>query len=120
MNIDEFMKSDERNLYLKQKGFSTLYVRKSRRIVQGVDYPKVLDLATLIARKPGACAFTNLLNHLRKKYPDWGLYVENVFNAQFGQYLIRQGFLPEPYYSRLTDGPASYFLPPPKTLKESK
>lgn len=114
MNIDEFMKSDKRNLHLKQKGFSTLYVRKGRRIVQSGDYPKVLDLASLKAQKPGACAFTNLLNHLRKQYPDWGLYVENVFNEQFGQYLIRQGFLPETY---LTDGPMSYFIPP---LKESK
>jgi hypothetical protein len=116
MNIDEFMKAKERNLHLKQKGFSTLYVRKGRRIINGSDYSKVLVLASLKAQKPGAGAFTNLLNHLRERYPNWGLYVENVFNKQFGRYLIRQGFQSEIYPDQFFDAPTSYFLPP----KESK
>lgn len=54
----------------------------------------MLDLANIEvqADKCGQGIFTNLINRLRKTYPDLHIFVENT-HARFGRHLLKMGFV---------------------------
>lgn len=95
--LDDFLKLKRdfpRNGYVREAGFKSLYVRKSARWLEG-KRREVLDLASLVAKKPGNGAFKALVARLRREYPRLHLYVENVLNPKFAPGLIRMGFKPD-------------------------
>lgn len=79
--------------YVKHPAFENLYVRHTRRVLGGVDRCPCLDLVNIRARNTGCGAFKRLVARLRRKYPWWALYVENVMTARFCEGLERMGFL---------------------------
>ena len=93
--LDEFIKkalvSWPHNAWVREPGFSNLYVRISKRNIRGKTI-QVLDLASIDAECPGAGAFTNLFLRLRKDYPDLPLFVECVLNPRFAEKLLKLGF----------------------------
>jgi hypothetical protein len=107
--LDEFLskagKSWPRNSYVREPGFSELYVRVSRRYFEGSCYD-VIDLAKIEAEEPGSGAFTRLVARLREQYPTKGIYVECVLNPRFSVMLVgRLGFKVNP-----TDESSFYLL----------
>ena len=89
--LDEFLtKRRFSNAYVREPGFRHLYVRISRRYFNGVLHEGVLDLANIEARKPGAGAFTRLVERLHTR--GLTLYVECVLQDRFAQKLLRMGF----------------------------
>jgi hypothetical protein len=98
--LDEFLpqagKGWPRNSYVKEPGFSELYVRVSRRFLEGSCH-EMIDLARVEAKEPGSGAFTRLVARLREQYPKSGIYVECVLNPRFSVMLIdRLGFKVNP------------------------
>ena len=95
MTLDEFIQTTNKfpnNAWVKEDGFSGLYVRKTQRYLNDQLF-NTLDLANIQAKKPGSGAFTKLVNRLLKTYPDIVLYVENVIEPErFGKKLIDLGF----------------------------
>jgi hypothetical protein len=96
MTLDEFIQNTKffpNSAWVKEIGFSGLYVRKTQRVLDGMLYNNVLDLANISASKPGNGAFTKLVERLCKEYPHLTLYVENVMEPErFGRKLIELGF----------------------------
>lgn len=84
------------NEYVREKGFSDLYVRITPRLLEGKTR-WTIDLARLTATKPGKGAFTRLVARLRKDHPDMAIYVESVLTSRFADKLARMGFKPAPY-----------------------
>lgn len=80
-----------RNAYVDFPGFDALYVRVSSRYIRG-EWHDAIDLANLNATKPGSGAFTTLFEHLKQRYPNLGIYVENVQTKRFAEGLLRFGF----------------------------
>lgn len=97
--IDEFIQGHDRdgqadNSWVRCPGFKSMYVRRSaRRSLCGSTCGPVLDLANMEARCPGSGAFKRLVARLRKQYPNWILYVENVLTKRFCDGLERLGFV---------------------------
>lgn len=99
MNLNEFLASPLRNSYIKEWEGSTFYViylRKGRRMIDGIVYEKVLDLANIAARKPGKGAFAHLHSRIRdtiKLLGFDGIYVESILNDRFTLYMERLGYI---------------------------
>jgi hypothetical protein len=74
--------------YVQHPGFANLYLRKTYRYIDRARV-RTLDIAYVVARRPGSGAFTKLLDLL---HPTWNLYVEGVINPDFREYLVRRGF----------------------------
>lgn len=110
MTLDEFIKEHHNrawpvNAYVEAKGFDSFYIRYGDRYVNGEKHKHVLDIANIVASKPGSGVFTVLVERLRREYPDISLYVENALDPRFGAKLARMGFL------RVGEQhPFSYFL----------
>jgi hypothetical protein len=85
-------KAWRRNTFVSYPGFTEVYVRYTRRVLDGKIRSPVLDLARLEAAHPGQGAFTRMFNHLREKYPEMWLYVECVLNKRFEDRLKLMGF----------------------------
>ena len=83
-----------KNSWVEEPGFDALYVRISRRILEGSTLKKTLDIATVEASCPGEGTFTKLVERLKETYPELPIYVENVLNARFVGLLTRLGFKP--------------------------
>jgi hypothetical protein len=82
------------NLYVKEKGFRSLYVRIGKRWIGDVWCDPTLDLASLTASRPGYGTFTALVKRLRRDYPAMTLYVESVSGERFRAHLRGMGFAP--------------------------
>ena len=113
LTLSQFLASELRNAWVREAGFSDLYVRKGQRYINGVLHSNILDIANVTARVPGSGAFTKLVAKLRLKYPQMGIYVESIINLRFPKKLERLGFQKNP------DGhapekmiPPSYYLLP--------
>jgi len=94
-----------RNAYVKHKGWKHLYIRVGQRYIDSQICRMVIDLANIEALKPGKGAFRNLVEHLRKTYPEATLFVESVLTEQFEEGLKRLGF------TQYRDQPSYYLLP---------
>lgn len=106
--LDEFIanKGAIRNSYVTEPGFSGLYVRYSRRQLEGA-LRQTLDIASITAVEPDAGAFTRLFRKLRREHPELTLFVECVQTERFRKGLLeRFNFTPAPY------DPYSFYLPP--------
>ena len=99
------------NAYVKERGFSSLYVRISQRHILGETRTRVLDIANVEAKRPGAGAFTSLVRRLQLERPDLGLFVECVLNISFRKKLLALGFQ---LVSQESDPTPSFWLPPTK------
>jgi hypothetical protein len=108
MTLDEFFASEQNGADLKETGFRRLYVRKSLRTLSWSGRPvlwhECIDIANVVATRPGRGAFTRLLGRIKRDHPGWGIYVENCHNPRLGPALLRRGFL-------ATDDPISFLLP---------
>jgi hypothetical protein len=78
--------------YLKEPGFALLYVRISMRIIKGVRFLPVLDIANVEALEKSKGTFTNLVKSVRAKYPSLPILVESVISERFVKRLERMGF----------------------------
>lgn len=85
--LKSFLAGPRRNAYIKYPGFNFMYVRHTKRF--GIE---VIDLANLEAKEPGRGAFARLVKHIRKTYPQLGIYVECVLNERFEGKLLAMGF----------------------------
>jgi hypothetical protein len=81
-----------RNTYVDEPGFLTLYVRLTKRFVQGRWYLPVLDIANVEVAKKNKGTFTALIASIQQRYPRLHIYVENVLNPRFTAKLLRMGF----------------------------
>ncbi len=93
MTLDEFIASKRPNLYVQEPGFESLYVRNSRRYLEGKLYQDVLDVAnvTVLVQKQGT--FTNLIKRLQEQYPSKVLFIENIMVAPLAFSLEKHGFV---------------------------
>lgn len=78
--------------YLKEPGFAVLYVRISMRLVEGVKFLPVFDIANVEAKKKSKGTFTRLVKRVRKQYPALPIFVESVLTDRFVKKLERMGF----------------------------
>lgn len=98
--LDELIESGKKkkntptNGYVREQGFSHLYIRywPRHRFINGKPTNNVLDIANVASRKPGSGAFTKLIKRLRSEYPDMTLFVENVQTSRFRNKLESLGF----------------------------
>lgn len=77
------------NAYVDEPGFTELYVRDTERFILGVKV-RTLDIARVVASRPGSGAFTKLVHRL---HPDHNLFVESVIDEKFKNLLIYLGFI---------------------------
>ena len=113
MTLIQFIENDKgiRNMWVREKGFSSLYVRLCRRYIHGNVVSNVLDIASVEASKPGNGAFTKLIERIRKRYPYLTIYIENVLNPRFAVKIMHLGFQRD---NTTPDELPSYFKPAPK------
>jgi hypothetical protein len=93
ISLEEFISGKSRwpnNAYVKAEGFKELYVRRTRRLLNGVWVDGVLDIARIIASRPGSGKFTALAEELLGR--GIPLYVECVQNERFVKKLEKLGF----------------------------
>lgn len=100
--------------YVKHPGFSSLYVRLTKRFLGGNLVEPVLDIASLEAKKPGRGAFTELHNWLRKEFPELWIYIEIVHNERFREKLLRMG-----YTLQKSGESFCYYMPPEGPQQET-
>jgi hypothetical protein len=105
MNLEQFLDSPLRNLYLEEPEFEQLYVRKSRHYYQEHWY-ECFDIAKIEARHPGSGAFKHFLTRVHHLRPNSAIFVESVLSVRFSRGLRRMGFLPVPQH------PGSFILLP--------
>lgn len=91
------------NSYVKEPGFSSLYVRVAKRYIEG-EMLTTIDLANMTASRPGKGAFTKLVERLSSQYK-LIIYVECVLNHRLIGKLVRMGFLQH------NDSNSYYLLP---------
>jgi hypothetical protein len=109
--LDEFLSQGEgrpRNAYVREPGFEKLYVRIGHRYLQG-KRRVTLDIANVVAEKPGSGVFTRLVERLNKEYPNVGIFVESVLNTRFHNKLYELGF----YFVGPIPEQPDFFKPPP-------
>ena len=94
------------NSYVREPGFSSLYVRVAKRYIDG-EMQTTIDLANMTASRPGNGAFTRLVERLMAQYR-LIIYVECVLNPRLAAKLIRMGFVQHKHDS------SSYYLLPGK------
>ena len=82
------------NLYVREDGFRSLYVRIGKRWFVDMECDPTLDLASMTVRYPGKRTFTRLVERLRHDYPKMTLYVESVLSPRFRSRLKLMGFAP--------------------------
>jgi len=102
--LDEFLVQGEKawpkNSWVKEPGFTKLYVRLSKRSLEG-GLRLMIDLSNLTARHPGKGTFTRLVARLRAQYPEMGIYVECVLEPRFAVRLVSKlGFKVSPFDER--------------------
>ena len=102
--LDEFLAQGEtawpKNAWVKESGFKSLYVRLSKKSLEGGYWP-MIDLSNITASRPGRGAFTRLVARLRVQYPTLGIYVESVLEPRFAVMLeARLGFKANPIDER--------------------
>lgn len=114
-NIFEFIDSRiarpnvwPRNQHVTHPDWKTLYVRVTKRPLDGEIRDPVIDLANIEAKRPGKGAFRALVADLRKMYPQASIFVESVQPERFQAGLLRMGFTQR-------DGEPSYYLLPVKS-----
>jgi GNAT superfamily N-acetyltransferase len=100
MTLDQFIQ-DARSrrtvasrAHVDEPYFETLYVRLTRRHIDGSEHWPVLDLASLSVHEAhrGQGRFTKLVERIRTQHPMLHLFVENVMEPRFQEYLARCGF----------------------------
>ena len=98
--IDQFLNSQQRNMWIQNKAIK-IYVRKSKRFFKGQMYD-FFDFATIEVKKPGQGLFTQILNKFEEKYPDKNIFIESVLTDRFADYIKNKlGFEePEDNYNR--------------------
>lgn len=86
--------SYQRNQYVSEAGFDSLYVRYTKRVYQGYFVDPVLDIANVTVEEPlrGTGVFTRLIERLRNDRPNLTLYVESA-QPRFYHMLLRYGFV---------------------------
>lgn len=124
MTLDEFIESSlarlkdvgrPSNAYVEEAGWDALYVRLTKRHIDGIIYEPVLDLANLVVEEElrGTGLFTRLVERIRKTWPDLHIYVESVLEPRFDRHLTKEG------YRRVGEvrdiGSSSYFLKSPRS-----
>lgn len=80
-----------RNSHVSAYGFASMYVRMTKRWIEGDLFEPVLDLAAIEARHPGQGSFTKLIPKLRQEYPALNIFVEQT-HERFGAHLLKMGF----------------------------
>lgn len=85
-----------RRAWVRHPGFAALYVRRGARLLGGMMYADVLDLASLESRIPGTGAFTRLIEWLRDQHPTQPVYIESVLEPRFQRKLVFMGFKRQP------------------------
>jgi hypothetical protein len=98
-----------RAMYLKEPGWKGLYVRHTQRILAG-QKRECIDLASMVAAKPGNGLFKALVQRIRTEYPMLPIYIESVMTERFCEGLRRMGF--EPERPGEVDLPLSFYLLP--------
>lgn len=94
-----------RAAWLDEPGFDRLYVRVTRRFIDGKWMPSI-DLANIKATNPGNGTFTKLIERLNKQYTKYAIYIESVTNPRFSVKLLEMGFIEMKYI------PYSYYILP--------
>ena len=91
--LDKFIReSTARSAYVEEPGFTELYVRRTRRYINGEFYQNVLDIGRIEAAVQGQGAFKALIARLQRDYPTLSIYVESVLTERFREGLVRLGF----------------------------
>lgn len=88
-----FLDSQDRNLWIKE-GCIEVYVRKSRRVRDGVWY-EALDVANLTSDKPGSGSLANVMLYIEENAKAANrqcIFVENVINDRLIGWLERHGY----------------------------
>jgi hypothetical protein len=95
--LDEFIGSytpdHSKSAWVREPGFTGLYVRIGRRWAEGAWHTPCLDLSNAQARWPGRGAMTGLVKRLNRDYPDLALFAENVSLPRQWAHLKRMGFV---------------------------
>ena len=109
--LDDFVRGAvagrTRNSYVRFHGFKDLYVRYTKRHINGGIVSPVFDIANMTARRPGRGSFAEFFSYLREAYPEFWLYVESVLNERFQRKLLSMGFI-----QCGGEDPPSFYLPP--------
>jgi hypothetical protein len=96
-------KSWPSNSYVREPGFSSLYVRVAKRYIEG-KMQTTIDLANMTAKRPGKGTFTRLVERLMTQY-GMIIYAECVLNPRLAGKLVRMGFVQH------NDSDSYYLLP---------
>ncbi len=90
--IQDFLNSENRNTYVTDNTL-TLYIRKSKRIINGKLY-SFFDLANfqVVENKQKREIFTNFLLALLKKYPNLNFFIESIINPKVIDIITPIGF----------------------------
>lgn len=92
--------------YVRKRGFSSLYVRKTRTPINGT-MTDVICIANVVATCRGQGNFTRLIMEL---HPFYNVTVECVLDPLFRKKLERLGFL-RLFRPSQVEGAPSYYLP---------
>ena len=87
---DFILKSFPKNKWIINDEIS-LYVRKSKRLING-DMYNFLDLASIEIENKGQGILTQITKSIENKYPKLNLYVESILNKRLIGLLERLGF----------------------------
>ena len=94
--LEQFLSPEHkhpRNLYIKFKGFSELYVRKGPYYIREYEqYLETIQLANFTAKKEGRGAFRGLIDFLEKNYPEQIILVECVQSKRLESICRHMGF----------------------------
>jgi hypothetical protein len=97
MKLKHFLDSKDRNGWL-QYGTLHVYVRKSRRRIEGESLQPCLDIATAECKTPGQGGFSNFLAHAIALCPFEYIYIENVLEERFQQFFLKHGFIRDQHH----------------------
>lgn len=91
-DINQFLNSTIRNTYLYNE-YMTLYVRKSKRFIEGKWYD-CFDIASVevIRQERGKGYFTSFLQTFIELYPDKNIFVESILNPVLKDKLLQFDF----------------------------
>jgi hypothetical protein len=98
ITLKTFLSADHvhpRNLYVKFKGFTDLYVRKGPYLIgteNSREYKESIQIANVTARKEGRGAFRGLIDFLEKNYPERVIVVECVQTERLEAICRHMGF----------------------------
>lgn len=93
MNTQEFLQSTLQSQWISEDGLE-IYVRKSKRYI-GDRLVQCFDIANVTAKTYGQGNFTAYLSKLvglLQGQPFEAIYIENVINDRFVQYLVDKEF----------------------------